>query len=160
MAKKQSALIKLAVGPYRVNLETSRKLAPEIHYRHYKPVELETARRFIEKCMLAGTYYFDVYLASDISSKIAPNLEPNLLPSAVPYMYRIDALCHRMDAIHIIEFKERLRPSAIGELLVYETMFKEQYKPAKKIELDVVAHYDAPSLNSTLERLDIRKWVV
>jgi len=149
---KKQFLIELALGPYEVNVYTARKVAREIVYRHYKPIELKIARQFIRECILPGTYYFDVYLLTPEAEQFMARYPPHYWRMAIPYLMKIDAVCYQPEAAWILEFKEELRPSAIGQLITYKDLFTEQYNPEQPVSLMAVVIQDKPALHYTLQR--------
>lgn len=153
-------MILMATGPYVVNDETAPLVVEKIRFRHYQADELEIAKRFIRKCYLSGTYYFDMYLQTTESRKVMPQTYPFPLNDAVPWMDRIDAVCFKDKVAWIIEFKDRLRYSGIGQLEGYSDLFREQYEHKGRINKLYVVGLDKPDLHDTLVRLDIRWRVV
>lgn len=51
---------------------------------------------------------------------------------------RIDAVAHTTDRIDIIEFRPFAGPSAIGQLLMYKTLYEMEVKPTKPIKLILI----------------------
>jgi len=62
--------------------------------------------------------------------------------------------------VYILEIKERLRPSGVGELISYKQLFLEQYQPTQEIVLGYVVRRDDETLHSLLSKEQIRLWVV
>jgi len=160
MVKRKSDIIQMATGPYEVNQQTCLAIAERIKYRHYKPDELEIAKDFIRGCYLPGKYFFDVYLMTKTAEEIFKTGGPPMLKDLVPWLYRIDAVCYKARTVYILEIKERLRPSGVGELIVYKQLFREQYEPDKELVLGYVVRRDEETLHSTLSKEQIRLWVV
>lgn len=160
MARRRKTEILLALGPYIVTAETAKEVAERIRFRHYKPDELKVAKRFIAKALLPGTYFFDVYLHTAMSKDILREATPFSITAAVPWMARIDAVCVKGRKHHIIEFKDRLRHSGIGQLICYKDLYMQQYRPTEEPALHYVCERDAPELHTTLEKYNIRLWVV
>ena len=156
MAETKRFMIELAHGPFEVTKKTGLEIAAKVKFRHFKPVELAIAREFITKAILEGVYYFDVYLLTEKAKKIISETPELNWKIAVPWMYRIDAVCYTFDAVWIIEFKERVSMYAIGELLGYKGMFIKQYEPKKEVRLMLVAKYDEPEVHPVLREHNIR----
>jgi len=156
MAEEEKSLIELAIGPYEINAYSGPLLADKIYFRHFRPVELYLAREFIRKAIIPGTYYFDVYLLTDEAKDWMRRNPEEFWKITIPYAHRIDAVCFTEEKIYLIEFKIRLKYSAIGQLQGYLDWFKRDYHPTKPVELVVVAAYDRPELHETLERLGIK----
>lgn len=160
MAGASGAVIALASGPYEVTAENAGQMASTINYRHYKPDELEIARRFVSLGKILGTWFFDVFLETPRSRDILANQSPTTAGEATPWMDRIDATCRSGRMTHIIEFKDALRPGGIGQLLYYGRAYREQYDPNALITLNYVVHVDRPERHSTLEENGIVLWIV
>jgi len=149
MAKSPEALIELAKGPYIVTAETGPILADRITFRHFRRMELLIGREFIRRAIIPGEYYFDVYLFTEEALDWMRRMPEELWRAAVPYAHRIDAVCFRPEEVALIEFKPRLKYSAIGQLLGYRDWFRRQYKPDKPLRLVTVCLYDRPELHET-----------
>jgi len=160
VAKRKSDLIQLATGPYEINRDNCIAQAERIRYRHYKPDELEIAKDFIRGCYLPGKYFFDVYLLTAAAKEIFKTIDIPMLKDLVPWLMRIDAICYKARTVFILEIKERLRPSGIGELVTYKQLFLEQYQPDKEIVLGYVVRRDDPTLHTLLSKEQISLWVV
>jgi len=73
---------------------------------------------------------------------------------------RIDLVVHASDAVWIIEIKPKLTMTAIGQCLSYQELYEKEFKPDKEIKLGIICEADDPNFHSTLEKLDIKLWVV
>ena len=129
-------------------------------FAHFKPHEVEIMAAFLNQRLLDGVYRFDVRLFTEV-------IEP--APEAEPEMYfawhmlrakRIDAVCETVDAIWLLEVKDVLRPSAIGELLTYRALYDRQFHPLKPLRLGVVAGEDDELVRPACEEQGIRVWVL
>lgn len=160
MAKGRVGEIELSVGPYFVTKETAEEMARKIYFRHFKPEELELAREFIRRAILEGYFYFDVYLTTAAAEKLLEEVPEIKIPLAVPWMLRIDAVCWTTGVVWLIEFKERIRTSGIGQLISYKDLFEKQYKPQRPINLMYVAKYDAPELHPLMDKLGIVRTII
>jgi len=125
-------------GPYLVTRYTAAEVASKARFRHYKPEEREIGRRFVRKALIEGMYYFDVYLMTRRAEEVIKRVGLERATMAVPFLYRIDCVIETPAYIYIVEIKQRLRPSGLGELLIYSEMYKEQYEPTKPIKLAYV----------------------
>jgi len=149
-----------AVGPYEITKETGPLLVDKIKFRHYKPDELEIAKEFVRRALLPGTYFFDVYLPTTEVKKAIEALPKEYKRITYPGMLRIDAVCLRGKTTWIIEFKERFRPTGIGELMTYQKMFIKEYKPSGKVILAYVSSRPDPDLEKVLHDYGIIDYVV
>jgi len=148
--------ITLATGPYDVNTKNSSLMAEKIRYRHYKPDELQIAKAFIRKPYIVGQYFFDYYLLTDAAMRIIEIEVPPKLADIVPWMQRIDAVLFKGKKVFIIEFKDRLRASGIGELLTYRELWEKQYGFGREVELIYVYRDEDPTFHRVLERHKIQ----
>jgi len=160
MAGAYSKLLEYGVGPYVIKKETAEAYVDRIRFRHFKPDELEIAKEFVRKGLLPGTYFFDVYLPTESVRKAIEALPPRY--KRVPYvgMLRIDAICYKPNLIWILEFKERFRPSGIGELMAYRRVFQKEFKPKQEIILGYIASEKDPDMEKVMNYYNIRYWVV
>ena len=127
---------------------------------HYKPEEYQIMAEFLRRRILEGKWSFSV--------KLKPPERP-LRPFETPFEYkiwqtlhskRIDAICETPSYIWIIEVKDLVRSSAIGQLLVYRELYQEQYHPVKPIRLAIVAGEDDPQVRKVAMKLGIKVWVM
>jgi len=117
-------------------------------------------KEFMYRRIIEGEYIFDV--------RLYPPERP-LRPFETPEDYRIwqilhakriDAVCETPDTIYIIEVKDILRPSAVGQVLTYMVLFEEQFKPRKKLKPVIVAGEDDPQMHSVCRRYNIDWYVM
>ncbi len=151
-------LLKLVSGPYEVNPYTAAEVAEKAVFRHFRPMELWVGREFIRRCLLPGTYYFDVYLLTEAALDFMRREPEAFWRMTIPYAHRIDAVCFRDREVWLLEFKIRLKYSAIGQLQGYRDWFERQYAPKKFVRLGVAFAIDTPELHATCERLGITLW--
>jgi len=160
MARGEIDTIQLATGPYEVNRKNALEIVDRIKYRHYKPDELELAKDFVRRAILPGKYYFDYYLMTRAAKKIYEEMEPPMLKDVVPWLMRVDCVVFIGRKTWLLEFKERLRPAGMGQLVAYQQLWKEQYGANRPILLGYVARVDNLDMHSTLEEMGIRWWIV
>jgi len=160
MARREVDTLQLATGPYEVDKLSGPVVAGSIKFRHYKAEELDLARDFVKSAALPGTYFFDYYLMTDAARHIASFMQPPMLKDIVPWLMRVDLVVFQGNKVWIIEFKDRLRPSGVGQLLSYKKLWLEQYGSGKGINLGYVARDDDPTLHSTLTENKITWWIV
>lgn len=73
---------------------------------------------------------------------------------------RIDLVVHADDAIWIMEITPKLSKAAVGGCEVYKDLYEKLFEPELPIKLGIIVEMDDPNYHSTLEKLDIRLWVV
>lgn len=104
------------------SIDEALRISPR--FPHYKISEAMILKEFLRRRILPGKYAFDVKLyVEEEKSPIWKELTAK----------RIDALCLTPTKLFILEIKDRTRPSGIGELLIYETLLKEQFAVDKDI---------------------------
>jgi len=105
-----------------LTIEQALRISPR--FPHYKVSEAMILKEFLKRRLLPGLYTFDVKLyVEEERSPIWKELTAK----------RIDALCQTPTKLFILEIKDRTRPSGIGELIMYETLLKEQFEVDKEI---------------------------
>lgn len=128
-------------------------------FPHYTPHEALVLGHFIDRKLLVGDYSFSVKLRSHM-----PDI-PTDVPESVREDFRhllakrIDAVCKRADAIWILEIKRRLFASAIGELMMYSLLYKDEFKPNLPIKLACVAGVDDKATHWAMDQLGINVWI-
>ena len=129
-------------------------------FPHFQIAEARILYDFICSDKIVGTWYFDVKLLSEKAKKLLESENPFMLSQANLYMKRIDAVCINSIAHNIIEVKKKLLSSAIGQLLTYEKLYREQYKPTKSIRLVVVYAFRDEDVEKTCKEYNIKcYWV-
>ena len=129
-------------------------------FPHFKPHEVQIMWEFLTRRLLPGDYEFDVRLFPEIRP-VRPEEDPEMYFSWMMLRAkRIDAVCKTFDAIWLLEVKDVLRPSAIGELLTYRTLYDRQFHPLLPIRLGVVCGEDDELVRPACEEQGIRVWVL
>lgn len=160
MVNVRKDLIDLAIGPYDVNKANAWLMSEKIWFRHYKADELKLAKEFVRRGELLGRYFFDVYLSNERTRQVLEMTGFGGISEATPWFDRIDATCESEDGLYLIEFKERLRYSGVGQLLGYKPQYIQQYSPEIPVKLGYVAHIDKPELHDLLKEHKIRLWLI
>ena len=128
--------------------------------KHYKPREILIAFKAAELGLLRGKCVFNL--------RIPPPLRPRR-PGETEWEYQwwqflrskeIDCVCFRNGEVDIIEFKDRVRPSGIGQLLTYAKLFKQYYRFNGKINLIYICGEDDPQTRKVAEDLGIKVYVL
>ena len=127
-------------------------------FKHLSEEETLVAREFINRVIPDAKLKFDVPLKSKLPLGISEMKEP--YKSLWEYLTakKIDIVAEYPDKVMIIEVKQRLHASAVGQLLLYKKMYLEQYKPAKPIELWHIAMYPDLDVIDLLKDLGIKWW--
>ena len=138
------------------------RVSPGIPYRipHYKREEYEIAIKWLTQYAPEGEIHFDWrlpvrYVPTEVKGD--PKLEAAWLHLK---QERIDAVVETEKEIILVEIKDVVRKSAIGQLIHYKRRFEEEYKPEKPIKLMIVAGEDDPEVRKTAEEEGIEVVVV
>ena len=127
---------------------------------HTKPVERKIIYEFIKAGYLKGRYAFDV--------RLPPEDRP-LRPGETPFDYeiwkalhslRIDVVVEMPDCFWILEVKDRLRPSALGEVETYASLFPRKYDVRKEIRKGIVVGVAREDLRILFESRGIKVFVL
>lgn len=73
---------------------------------------------------------------------------------------RIDLVVHSDAVLWIMEITPKLSKAAIGGCLAYRDLYINQFNPEKAVKCGIIVEMDDPNYHSTLEKLDIKLWVV
>ena len=113
-------------------------------YPHLKPSEAELMTEYI---LLYGKEYkgfeYDVLVGTP------PEPPPGIGKEFIrdwEYLasLKIDAVGHKEEEIHIIELKETARPQDIMQLATYLVLYKDKYKPTKRIRGILATRFARP----------------
>ncbi len=129
-------------------------------FRHFRPEEIEIFKTFALKEYPNANYYFDVPL--EVSGLEWLKEQPKEYQEMWKYLRakKIDVIIETEEKYIICEVKGRVRPSAIGQLIVYRDMFIQQYKPEKPVELLIVAKYFDIDVAKIAKSLGIKVWTI
>ncbi len=128
----------------------------QIPVKHYKPREILIAYKAAELGFLRGKCVFNF--------RIPPPLRPRR-PGETEWEYQwwqfvrskeIDCVCWRDNEVDIIEFKDRVRPSGIGQLITYRELFRQYTGFNGKINLIYICGEDDPQVRLTAEKQGIK----
>jgi len=125
-----------------------------------KPLEKRIFERFLLGGYLKGEYRYNVKLYVPLPPEAEKLSEPEREFWREKIAKRIDAICETDTSIYIIEVTPRLSPRSIGEILMYEDLYKKQYLPTKLLQKIIVVEQDDPALHDLLKKNDIGLFVV
>jgi len=129
-------------------------------YPHMRIWEEQIMTQFHDKDILDATWTYDVPLKvrkGDFPTLMSEN-EKNLWNRLTSK--RIDAVAETPDTIYVIEIKDRLRPSAVGQALTYKTLYTEQFNPTKPVTAAIIARYGDPDMQHVCDTYQIKTWVI
>ncbi len=117
-----------------------------VKFVHFKPDELAVAERWVKQTNLDGSITWDVKLSRDPgrSPANAPASQAELF--AFLQQFRIDAVVETDKEVWLVEFKDRVRMSGLGQLITYAALYREQYKPTKPVRMLMVAGQNDPQI--------------
>jgi len=73
---------------------------------------------------------------------------------------RVDAVAETLVEIYVIEIKDRLRPSAVGQALTYKTLYEEQFAPHKPVIAAIITEFDDYDMQHVCSVYNIKVWIV
>ena len=73
---------------------------------------------------------------------------------------RIDAVAETVGNIYVIEIKDRLRPSAVGQALTYKTLYEEQFAPHKPVITTIVTELGDLDMQHVCDAYNIKVFEV
>ena len=129
-------------------------------YPHMRQWEAEIMDKYHNDVGMVGDWSYDVPL------KVRQTPVPSYMTDNESLLWqritakRIDAVCERKNIIYIIEIKDRLRPSAIGQVLTYLVLYDEQFAPKKPLQGVVLTEYTDPDMLHVASHYNIEVWVV
>ena len=129
-----------------------------LRFKHFTLDEKEIAEKFIKKHQQFFNWRFDVRLKSKKSELVEIEDETLRLMWENLTAKRIDMLFEDARYIYIAEVKRVMLASGIGQLLLYERMYKEQFRPSKPVKLYYIVKYPDPDVDQFCKDLNILTW--
>jgi len=129
-------------------------------FPHFQPEERAILERYIANGAPQGDWTCDYRLAileKDVPAALQGSDRDMWIAL---HQKRIDALVQTPNTVYIIEVKERVTSTAVGQLLVYAHLYKSQTLDARPIELVLVAGADDPIAHAAIEAQGITVLVV
>jgi len=133
---------------------------PKPKYAHMRVWEEKIMDKFLEKIKFPATWQFDVHLHVQDRKDISYMSENEKFLFNQATAKRIDAVGETVDRIYVVEVKDRLRPSAVGQALTYKLLYERQFKPAKLVVPAIITEFTDPDMEFVCEKFGIRVWVV
>jgi len=131
-----------------------------IKFKHFKREELEIFKAWLAEYKPVGYIETDVHLETPESLEVMRRHPDYPIEFRRPQMKRIDAVWYKRDEIWLLEIKERIRHSAIGELLTYRMLFVEQRRPDLPVRLGIIAKDKDKAVQQACEQMGITYWFV
>ena len=129
-------------------------------YPHMRQWESQIMEKYHKLYPNKGEWSYDVHL------KVRQNPAPELESESLVELYnqatakRIDAVCETQGVIFVIEIKDRLRPSALGQALTYKALYEEQFAPSKPVEAVILTEYTDLDMRHVCDLYGVLVWVV
>ncbi|MEA3222368.1 MAG: hypothetical protein U9P49_04285 [Thermodesulfobacteriota bacterium] len=129
-------------------------------FTHLKADEKEIAKRFVKYAKFSGTYVYDVHL--DVEAPEPPDhwTTKDIRAYQTLRAKRIDLLVKKDSEIWIFEITPKVSKAAVGGVLTYRDLYKKQYKPKVPVHVGIIVEMDDKAYHETLEKLNIKLWVV
>lgn len=127
---------------------------------HYKEIEVETLKKFVDLNFLPGDYSFDVRIPYELTEEEKKLAEEEKRMIINLKSMRIDAVVETADEVWILEVAKNIKLSYTGKLEGYAFLYKKIYKPTKPVKKGVVALVDSKMAREALEHMDTKIWIV
>lgn len=129
-------------------------------YPHMRQWEEKIMEEYHRKNLFPAKWSYDVHLRVRDSPLPLGGTEAEQQIWNQMTAKRIDAVAETVGRIFVIEVKDRLRPSAVGQALTYKILYEEQHKPTKPVTATILTRYTDPDMLHVCEVYDIEVWVV
>ena len=123
--------------------------------KHFKPRELVIAYTAVRQGILKGDCVFNYRLDPPMRPRYPGESEQEYMWWQFLRSKEIDAVCFEGDTATIVEFKDRARPSGLGQLLTYRRLFLEQTKWRGRVKLMYIVGEGDPQVEETARELGI-----
>ena len=133
---------------------------PQLRFTHLVPEEAEIARLFIEQNPINATsWIFDEHLGNGMAPDPA---WPTWLQamSKTLTQRRVDLVGLYPTGAYLVELKQRGDIHAIGQLLVYESLYKIKHPTTITVDLVLVCRYMGFDLTLALDKYSIQSYLV
>lgn len=130
----------------------------EALFKHQSEEERIVAEEFIKRYLVGAKITFDLPLASKKPARWEEMPENYKRMWEYLLAKKIDFIAELPEKIMIVEVKQKLSASGVGQLLLYKKMYEEQYKPVKPLELWQIAMYPDPDVIELCDKLGIKWW--
>lgn len=133
---------------------------PPLRFTHLVPEEKVLARLFIEQNPIhASTWIFDEHLGDGMTPDPAWPAWLQAMSKTLTQR-RVDLVGLGPEGVHLIELKPRGNIHAIGQLLVYESLYMIKHPFTTNISLALVCRYLGFDLHLALGRYGIALYLV
>jgi len=129
-------------------------------FKHLKKDEKAIAERFRNHAFLIGEYVYDVHLDTPPVQFPAWYTKKDIELYKTLRAKRIDLVVKSKDKHWILEITPKLSKAAIGGVLTYRDLYQEQYRPGVPVFVGIVVEVDDPAYHPTLQKNNIKLWVV
>lgn len=133
---------------------------PKPKYPHMREWEMTIMDRFLQKNTIEATFNYDVHVRINDKVPLYNATDAEKILWRQMTAFRIDAVMETPAHIYVIEVKDRLRPSAIGQALTYALLYEKKNKPTKPVTPAIVCGMDDPDTHDVCDKYGIKVWVV
>ena len=129
-------------------------------YPHMRIWEETIMDRFLALPRAPAKFDYDVHVRINDKTPMEVQTDAERQLWRTMTAFRIDAVMETETQIYVIEVKDRLRPSAIGQALTYSFLYTKLFKPQKPVIPSIICGLDDPDTHAVCDKYQIRVWVV
>jgi hypothetical protein len=115
------------------------------------------SREKIDERKLTFDYRLKPYLKPTIRTLIKTPEEEKMVASLLGF--RIDVIYEDDEVVRIIEVKDELNPSALGQVLVYTYLYMKEKPTHKRVESWVIAGLDNETLHEVYDAYNVKYYI-
>ena len=140
--------------------ELKRLLPPK--FPHLGLIERYIVARWIDRekidvSRLTFDYRLKPYVKPTIKAIIKTEEEEKMVRDLLAF--RIDVVYDEVDKITLIEVKDELRPSALGQILTYQYLYVKEKPTYKPVQAMVLAGLDNPMLHEVYDNYNVKYYI-
>ncbi len=129
-------------------------------FKTFKQEETKLAQDFLAARLVVGDVLAGVAFETENSRRVARENPSAGYWDRYPWMLKADLVVETPTEVWIVGLSMKGRASELGQLLIYRSLYEEQYRPTKPIRLAFVARRDAPEIRAEMARQGIAYFVV
>ena len=129
-------------------------------FKTFKVEETRLAQDFLAARLIVGEVLAGVAFETERSRQIARDNPAAGFWNRYPWMLKADLIIETPTEVWIVGLSMKGRASELGQLLLYRSLYAEQYRPTKPLRLGFVARRDAPEIRAEMARQGIAYFVV
>ncbi len=129
-------------------------------YPHMREWESTIMDRFLQRPMSDVKLDYDVHVRINDKTPDVIHTDAERQLWRQMTAFRIDAVMETDSTIYVIEVKDRLRPSAIGQALTYAYLYVKIHTPQKQVIPAIICGLDDPDTHAVCDHYKIQVWIV